>query len=352
MGYYLQRVGQAVFTLVAVMSMAFAMYRFLPGGPIDYLRAQFARSQGTGEAQSGAGQQSGGSTDMSQDQFAQLAEAYTGVNPDKPIWQAYLDYMSGVFLQGDFGRSIYYSEPVSDIIAGALPWTLFILTGVTVATFLISIFIGSLMAYYEGSKFDAGMTIYNLVAHSVPFFIVAVILIAVFAVQMEWLPIGGRYAQKEVTPGMNVDFFASVLRHAALPWASLLLVSFGASLTMRGNSIRVLGSDYMRVARLRGLPTSRLTFRYVLRNAVLPMYTGFLISLSTLFSGSVILERIFNYFGLGYYTVQAFVSRDYPLLMATFILTTAVVVVGVLIADVTYGFLDPRVESGDTREAF
>lgn len=345
--YYVKRVGQAVFTLLSVMTLAFTMFRYLPGGPMDYLRAQLMQSQTTSGDSGGAGQSSGGSTDLDVESFNQLAEAYTGVNPDKPIHLAYVEYLAGV-LTGDLGRSLWFDQPVAAIIAEALPWTLFILVAASLITFLTGIILGAIMAYAEGSRFDSGMTIINLIQHSIPFFVFAIILLVIFSHSWEVLPEGGRI-NPDTTPGFNYPYIAGVISHAILPTVTLIIAGFGGgALTMRGNSIRVLGEDYLRVARLRGLPSHRIALRYVMRNSVLPMYTGFMISLGTLFGGSVILERIFSYPGLGYYTVEAFTSRDYPLLMGTFMLTTIVVIIGVLIADLTYGLLDPRVETGDS----
>jgi peptide/nickel transport system permease protein len=155
------------------------------------------------------------------------------------------------------------------------------------------------------------------------------------------------------TPGFNVPFMMGVIAHAALPFLSLQIAGFGGpALAMRGNSIQVLGSDYIRVAQLRGLSGARIATRYVSRNAILPLYTGFMIGIASMFAGSVILEEIFAYPGVGYYLVRAFESRDYPLMMASFILLAAVTIVGILIADLTYGLIDPRIQTGEKRESF
>lgn len=347
-GYYIKRVAQAVITLLTVITFGFVLFRLMPGGPMDYLRAQFAGSA-TDAGDSGVGQEHGGSTDASAEEFASFAEAYTGINPDKPIYISYLEYIQG-FLVGDFGQSIWYSRPVADIVANTLPWTLFILTGSSILMFLIGIMLGAVMAYYEGSKLDSGLTVFSLVQSSIPYYIAGVALLMLFAYNIDLFPRGGRF-NPDTTPGLNYPFLASAVWHAVLPTLSLVVTGLGGSLAMRGNSISVLGQDYMRVARLRGLPDHRIAFRYVMRNAVLPLYTGFMISLGTLVSGSVILERIFNYPGIGYYTVEAFVARDYPLLMGLFILSTVVVILGILIADLTYGLLDPRIDVSD-REAY
>jgi peptide/nickel transport system permease protein len=121
---------------------------------------------------------------------------------------------------------------------------------------------------------------------------------------------------------------------------------------MRGNSISVLGNDYLRVARMRGLSERRIATNYVAKNAILPMYTGLMISIGFMFGGSIILEEIFRYRGMGYYVFTSIGSRDYPLMMGGFITITVAVVISIFIADLTYGKLDPRVRRGDEREAY
>lgn len=121
---------------------------------------------------------------------------------------------------------------------------------------------------------------------------------------------------------------------------------------MRGNSIQVLGTDYLRIAKIRGISTGRLTTRYITHNAILPMYTGFLMGLAGFFSGSVILEQIFAYPGMGYYTIEAFRARDYPLMMGNFIMLTTLTLFGIYLADLTYGLVDPRIKTGDENESF
>jgi len=165
------------------------------------------------------------------------------------------------------------------------------------------------------------------------------------AYQAKLFPTGGRVPEG-VQSGFNLAYIRGVVYHATLPILSTVVLSGLASLAMRGNSIRVLGEDYMRVAQLRGLSDAVIATQYVARNAILPMYTGFMISVGTVFGGSVILEIIFVYRGVGFYLVEAARARDYPLMMGGFVLITFCVVVALLIADLTYPMLDPRAESG------
>lgn len=334
--YFLTRIGQAVLTIYVVTTLSFAMIRLIPGGPIDYIKAQMARQMVQG----------GGSINT---EVLQRVKDLTNINPNAPLHVQYFNYMSSL-LQGDFGQSIWFGEPVSVVIGDALPWTLFLMVLSATAMFGIAILLGGVMAYYEGTMFDNSMTILETLSGTIPYYVFALFLLEIGAYTLGIFPERGRMTIG-TTPGLNWPFMSGVLLHAFLPFLSMVLAGFGGpALQMRGNSINILGSDYLRVGRLRGLQERTLATQYVVRNAVLPLYTGFLISLASLFGGSVILERIFKYPGMGYYLVTAFRARDYPLMMAGFILLTTATVIGVFVADMTYGLLDPRIETGGAND--
>ncbi|SDR09925.1 peptide/nickel transport system permease protein [Halopelagius longus] len=330
-GRITKRVAQAILTVYVVISLTFGMIRLMPGGPMDYLRGQLIQSS---------------SGDVNMQQINRLVEVYTNVNPDKPVWQQYIDYVVST-VSGDLGRSIIYSEPVADILANALPWTLLLMVTSITLTFVLGVSLGAVMAYNEGELIDVGTTLNGIFLNSVPYYVAGILLVYVLGYQLGWFPTGGRMTSG-TTVGFNYPFLAGALHHAALPIMSLVITGFGGwALSMRGNSIRILGEDYLRVAQLRGLPSRRISLWYVGRNAILPMYTGLMISIGFVFGGSVILEQIFRYPGVGYYLYQSIGARDYPLMMGGFLIITITVAIGVFIADATYGFIDPRAGGGD-----
>lgn len=334
--YYLRRTAQAVFTVFAVISISFGLIRLMPGGPMDYVRAQLRQQSGN----------------VNQAKINSMVELYTNVKPDAPLHEQYITYVLKVF-QGDFGVSMWYNEPVAVILSAAIPWTLFVMTIALAFTFGIGIALGAAMAYAEGSRFDTVMSMASIFLNSIPYYVAAIILVYYLGYENGILPTGGRISS-EVSPGLDLAFVQSAFYHAILPIASFVFTAFGIqALAMRGNSIRVLGEDYLRVARLRGLHPHEIAFRYIGRNAILPMYTGLMISVGFMFGGSVLLEEIFSYPGVGYYMFRGIQARDYPLMMGAFILITVAVVVGLYIADLTYGRLDPRASSGGgEREAY
>jgi peptide/nickel transport system permease protein len=251
----------------------------------------------------------------------------------------------------DFGESIRHNRPVFTVIFERMPWSIFLsVFGLTLGT-TVSLLLGALMANAEGSRFDTGLTLVTVVTSSTPYYVVAILTILAFGFGLGWFPTAGKY-DSATTPGANIPFIIGVLEHAALPVLSLFLANFGGALAFRANCVREKGKEYIRIARLRGIPEERLAIRYVGRNALLPVYTNIMLGISALFSSSVIVETIFNYQAVGLLTFQALENRDYPLLMGALIFLTAVTLVGILIADMTYGVIDPRVQGGDSRESY
>lgn len=324
--WLLNRTLRAGITLYVVITFSFLIVRLLPGGPMDYLRAQLT-------------QQSSG---MTQEEINNIVESYMNVQPDQPLLVQYVDYMSAV-AQGDLGTSTLYQEPVNQILIEAAPWTIFLMTVALAMMAILGIVLGALMAYDEGGRLDVSATVGSILLNSIPFYVAAIFFQYIIGYQLGWLPTTGRIGTA-VPKELGVPFVVSALKHAALPVISLVMTGFGSwALKMRGNSISVLGEDYLRVARLRGLSRTRIALVYVARNAILPLYTGLLITIGFMFGGSIILEQIFAYHGIGYFMFQAINARDYPLMLGSFMIITAAVVVGVYVADLTYGMIDPRV---------
>ena len=340
MGYYLRRTIQAFLTLIVVVTISFVLFRMMPSGPIQAMKNRLIRraaAQGTA---------------VNVERINQMVELYTGIKPDAPLHVQYYRYVRDVILYQDFGTSIRYDRPVFEVLFKAMPWSVFISVYGLALGYISNILLGAVMAYKEGSRFDSGSTIMSVLLSSIPYYVGAILLLAAFAYNLEWFPTGGRY-NNDLAPGFDVAFMWSILRHAALPVLSSFIVGFGGrALAMRGNSIRILGEDYLRVARLRGISSTRIATRYVARNAILPMYTGLMIGISAVFSSSVILEYIFTYPGVGWYTYGALKARDYPLLMGSFIFFTTITIIGIYVADLTYGIIDPRASTGDENEAF
>lgn len=355
MRYHLKRVGQALVTYVTVTTIAFTLFRMMPGGPIQSLaRERYAQCI----------QRSGsGSCDFAE--IAEEVERQLTIDPGLSIPEAYVNYIYDVMFQLDFGRSTQYGEPVFDILFRAMPWSLFISLFGLALGLTFNIFWGAALAYNEGSRFDKFGTVFALTGNSIPYYVAAILALSYFGFTLGLFPTGGRYPDEmiislpllgtvinapEVVPGYNLPFILGVIWHGSLPIFTGFVLGI-SGLAMRGNSIRVLESDYIRVARLRGLGETRIANRYVARNAVLPMYTGMMIGIAGIFSSGIITERIFTYPAIGWYTFSALETRDYPLMMGAFLFYTGITIIGILIADFTYQYVDPRA-GGVDREAY
>lgn len=327
MRWLLKRIASAIFTAWAALTVTFVIIRLMPGGPMDFMRAQLM-SRGERGAQSSQ-------------RVATIVESYTNINPNQPLPVQYVSWLSST-LQGDLGKSIWHNTPVASILFDALPWTIFVMGVSLLVTFTIGCGLGAVMAYAEGTRFDYSSSALFTLLNSVPYYIAGLVFVYFFAYNFDLFPARGRVAS-DVDPSNTVAFYTSVLYHATLPILSVVVTQFGGwAVSMRGNSISVLGEDYMRVGELRGISRRRLVVNYVGRNAILPLYTSLMIAIGFMFGGSVILERIFAYPGIGYYLVQAVNQRDYQLMMGAFILITVAVVIGIFIADISYSLIDPR----------
>ncbi|GAB3670069.1 ABC transporter permease subunit [Halopiger thermotolerans] len=325
--WLIKRVGQSVLTVLVVFHLTFALVRLMPGNPFEAMVAQMlAENPNNPQA------------------ARRLVEVYMNINPDASIYEQYVNYMSSV-LQGDLGYSMSQSTSVNQILAEAVPWTIFYMSIAMVVTFTTSLCLGAIMAYYEGSRFDTAMTVFAVVESSTPYYVVALLMLFIFAYQLNWFPTGARYPGG-ADVGLNAEFVVGALHHAALPILSMIVTGAAASLSMRGNSISVLGADHIRVARLRGLPPTRIALRYVMRNAILPLYTGLLLIMGFMIGGSIILEDIFQYHGMGWYMYEGVLNRDYPLMVGGFMVICITVVTMMFIADLTYSRLDPRAKTG------
>lgn len=337
--YLIKRLGMSVLVILVAISIAYVSFRLLPGGPVEAMRQRLIERM----------RQTGTSIDMRQ--VNRMVEATTGVNPDKPIHVAYYEYVRDIVLYQDFGRSIYKNKPVYPYLMKRVPWSVFLSVYGLALGRTTSLLLGAGMAYKEGSRTDSGLTIFTIVNRGIPYYFVAVIFLVTFGFVLGWFPTSGR-ATPGTNPGLNYPFIAGIIEHAFLPIVTAFVAGFGGALAYRGNCVREMGKPYIKIARLRGLSPGRVAIRYVGRNAILPIYTGIVVGIAAIFGSSIIIETIFQYPAVGFATFGALTNRDYPLLMAAFIFFTFMTVTGVLIADLTYGLVDPRVKSGGERESY
>jgi peptide/nickel transport system permease protein len=324
MRYVVRRLGFFALTLWAALTLNFFLPRFMPGNPLQALRA---RTQGR----------------VSSEALQQMLTSY-GFKPHQNVVSQYFAYLGNMFT-GHWGVSIgaTLGQPVRQIIGQALPWTLGLVGVATVLAFLLGSLIGVLAGWKRGGVLDSVLPPVFVVTSALPYFWVGLLLILVFSVWTHgWLPNDFNY-DTSLQPGFSPGFVGSVLQHAVLPGATIVITAIGAwILTMRNNMLTTLAEDYVRMARAKGLSDRRIMFDYAARNAMLPNLAGFAMSLGFVITGAILVEYVFNYPGLGYELYNAVQNTDYPLMQALFMLFTVAVLLALLLCDFAIALLDPR----------
>ena len=324
MRYLLRRLGFFLLTLWAALTLNFFLPHFMPGSPINSLRAATRGKVPDAE-------------------LKKILASY-GFKPDANLFSQYWDYL-GKMLTGDFGVSTGGSslgQPVSKMIGQSLPWTLGLVGITTVLAFILGSLIGMVAAWRRGGVVDSVLPSVFVVTSALPYFVVGLFLILFFAIDNTWLPASFNY-DNTIVPGLSPGFIGSVLQHALLPAATLLITSIGGwVLTMRNNMITTLAEDYIRMGRAKGLSDRKVMYHYAARNAFLPNLSGFAMSIGFVLTGAILVERIFNYPGLGYELYNAVNSIDYPMMQALFLLFTMAVLGAILVCDLLTVWLDPR----------
>jgi peptide/nickel transport system permease protein len=325
MRHALRRLGFFAVTLWACVTLNFVLPRLMPGSPLIAMMAKYRGKVSP--------------------QAIQAIEVAFGVDSKASLVSQYFSYLGNIS-RGDFGISLTQSEPVSQVIAGAVWWTVGLIGVTTVLAFVLGTLIGIVGAWRRGGWLDGILPPVFVIATSIPFFWIGMLLILLVGRLDPSFPTIGAYSY-DATPGFNGPFIADVLQHALLPALAILITSIGGwILTMRNTMVTVLAEDYVRMARAKGLPGWRIMFDYAARNAMLPNLSGFAMSLGFVLSGAIVVEFLFSYQGVGYYLLYAVQNQDYALAQALFLLITVAVLVAVLAADILTAILDPRTRTG------
>jgi peptide/nickel transport system permease protein len=246
----------------------------------------------------------------------------------------------------DFGPSLSaFPTPVSVLIARALPWTIGLLVTATLLTWALGNLLGGLAGYYQERRSLKVIAVIAMGLHPVPYYIVAFVLLVTFGYVWPLLPIAGGYGM-DLEQGFSATFVLSVLQHSILPALSLMLVGLGGwFLGMRSLVSNVVSEDYVVYAELAGVDRRRILGSYVMRNALVPQVTGLAMSLGAIFNGAIITEQVFGYPGIGSLLVSAVYAGDYGLVLGVTTVSIIGVSVAVLIIDLAYPLLDPRVRA-------
>ncbi|WP_244615971.1 ABC transporter permease [Stackebrandtia albiflava] len=326
--YLTKRIARAVLAIFIVASGVFFMVRLLPGNPVDVYIAKL-----TAEG-------------VPYEDAAAQAAAFYSFDPGTPMWQQYLDYLWGL-VNGDFGTTLSHI-PVLEKIGHHLPWTLFSVGLALIISVAIGLLLGMVMAYRRGGLIDHSVSAIGSTLHAIPNYLLALIIVVIGGVQLRLFSLSdirGTYTAGQ-EPGFSLVFLQDALYHASLPILAYVLTTVGTwALIMKASTTQALGEDYVMVARARGLGGGRIGAMYVGRNAVLPLVAQIATQAGFVVGGAIFVEIIFAYNGIGYALYNALNDRDYSLIQGLLLIITITVVFANLLADLSYGLLDPRIRT-------
>jgi glutathione transport system permease protein len=308
--YLIKRLLYAVPTLLAVLTVVFFVARVLPGDPAQVM----------------LGEQAG-------------AEAINALRIrlglDRPLVEQYRDFMAGA-LTGDWGSSLVTGRPVLAEVLNVLPFTIELTLASILIGAVIGVPLGAWSALHRNSLIDYVTRIGSLLGLSFPAFVMAIMLLLAFAIQLPWFPV--------ISSGGSGSLLER-MRHLALPSINLgIIMAAYITRVTRSSMLEVLGEDYVRTARAKGVPHLAVVWQHCLRNALIPVVTVVGLYLGILIGNSVLTEIVFNRPGLGKLIVGALTQRDYTMLQGLMVVYTFIIVVVNLLTDLTYGFIDPRVK--------
>lgn len=262
------------------------------------------------------------------------------------LWDQYVDFWRRV-LAGDFGPSLnYFPTPATAIVYNALPWTIGLLSMSTIISWILGNILGTFASYYSNKRWTKAFGAFAISVYPIPYYIMALVLVIVFTYILPIFPSFGAVSIG-IKPSLTVEYLSDIFSHALMPAFSLVIVGYGwwfLSMRMITNSVRF--DDYVVFGEVMGLPNRKLFFNYVMRNALLPQVTGLSMSLSSIFSGALITETVFSYPGVGYILYVAVTSGDFNLMMAIITYSIIAVSSAMLIIDLLYPLIDPRIRYG------
>ncbi|MDH3831927.1 MAG: ABC transporter permease [Gammaproteobacteria bacterium] len=303
--YILQRLLGALFVIFGVVSIVFLLIHLIPGDPVEIMLGESAST-----------------TDR------EALRVALGLN--QPLWVQFQQYLAGL-LQFDMGNSIHFRRPVSDLLLERLPATGLLAAMTLLITLVLALPLGIIAAVRRDTVWDSGAMTFSMLGVSIPNFWLGPILILVFSLWLGWFPVSGR------------NGFDSVVLPALTLSTGLIAV---LSRMVRSSMLEVLGEDYMRTARAKGLASQQVILHHGLRNALLPVITLLGLQLGALLAGAVITETVFSWPGVGLLTIESIQSRDYPVVQACVLLISVTYVLVNLLTDLAYAWIDPRIRLG------
>ena len=303
-----------------MITLDFFFPRLMPGSPVSRI----------------VGEDTG---DLTVEQRAQIVEFY---ELDKPITEQFAGFIKNTVTL-NWGTSYSKKQPVFDLLKNALPWTLLLAGCNLVLSTLVGTFIGSLSAFLRKKRKDIGIVLGLMLVGTLPSFWIGMVMISVFSVRLGWFPLYGAYSLWGNNTG--IAYFLDVIRHLALPVTTMLIVSITIFFTTsRYSVLNTMEQNYVDMARIRGIQSKKIKSHYIIRNSLIPVFTVFMMELGFVLGGSIVIERLFSYPGIGLLLYDAISARDYPLMQYTFLITSVMVIITTFLADILAKKIDPSME--------
>jgi len=342
LAYILKRLLLMIPTLFGILLLTFVVIQFVPGGPVEQMVAQLQGRDSGGEgaaASGGAGYRGRQGVDA-----ARIAEIRAFYGFDKPAHERFWQMLKQ-YARFDLGKSFFYPKSVWELVKDKLPvsislglWTFFL-------SYLISVPLGIAKAVRAGSRFDTLTSLVVLIGYAIPGFVLGVALLVIFGGQLQWFPLRGLTSSnwESLSWGAKV---VDYLWHIALPITASVLGAFAVTTMLTKNAfLEEIRKQYVLTARAKGLTERRVLWRHVMRNALIPIVTGFPAAfIGAFFTGSLLIETLFSLDGLGLLSYESVMRRDYPVVLGTLYLFTLIGLVTKLISDLCYVWVDPRVK--------
>ncbi|HVC33765.1 MAG TPA: ABC transporter permease [Chloroflexota bacterium] len=325
--YVIGRVIQFFVILWGAATLDFVIPRLAPGDPVRERLISMANQGG-----------------YLQQGIEQMVKAYDQkFGLDQPLYIQYIRYL-GDMTHLDFGYSLAsYPAKVLPLIVAALPWTIGLLLVSTVLAFTIGTILGALIAWPKSPHFLQYLVAPLLTLSAIPYYLLGLVLIYLFAISQKAFPLSGGYTVGSI-PSLSLPFILDILHHSILPAFSIILAAIGFwAIGMRGMMVTTEGEDYMTMAEAKGLPSSWIFYRYALRNAILPQFTALVIALGYVVSGSVLVEVVFGFPGIGTLLYQAIIGSDYFVIYGVVFIVILAISLATLFLDLIYPLLDPRI---------
>ncbi|MDR9827197.1 ABC transporter permease [Vibrio sp. FNV 38] len=326
MKFILSRFGFYVLAFLGAVTINFFLPRLMPGDPIQSFLGRLAQTGGQ----------------ITPEMVAALEMLY-GYSTSIPLIEQFLNYLHNI-LMGEWGTSTRFYQPVFDVLKRGMLWTSLLVGAYILISYTLTTLLGIFVAWKRGTWIDSVITVSSVVISSIPAVVMALLLYFVFASNLGWFPTGYAY-DPSLDPEVSWTFISSVIYHLALPLISMILLGMGGVMGMRSNMINQLGEDFIVMGWAKGVKDRKVMLQYGARNAILPMITSFAMSIGGIFAGSLIIEIIFNYPGLGQIMFQAMLARDYPLIQGYLLIMTFMVLSANFIADLLMFILDPRLRT-------